>query len=61
MMSQFLEQIYTCTKTEPKFNKFMSYIGGMFHSAAIDYDYFVDKDYVRINQILFNNEKRGLG
>ncbi len=49
------------TKTEPKYNRFMSYMGGMFHSAAIDYDYFTDKDYVRLNQVLFNNEKRDIG
>ncbi len=49
------------TKTQPKFNRFMSYMGGMFHSAAIDYEYFTDKDYVRINQVLFNSEKRDIG
>ena len=49
------------TQAEPKFNRFMTYMGGMFHSAAIDYDYFEDKDYVRINQVLFNAEKRDIG
>lgn len=49
------------TKTEPKFNRFMSYMGGMFHSAAIDYDYFTNKEYVRLNQVLFNNEIKNIG
>ena len=49
------------TKIEPKFNRFMGYLGGMFHSAAIDYEFFVDKEYVRLNQILFNPEKREIG
>jgi len=40
------------------YNQFIGYVAGMFHSPLIDYNIFKDKNYKRINQVIFWDPSR---
>lgn len=40
-------------ETTGEYNQMIAYIGGMLHSPMIDYNHFKNKNYKRINQVIF--------